>query len=85
MCIDTYGGALGSGSSVQGKPFIKLAGLLQMAHATGLMILSKAWTSNNAEVSLAHAVTRFADGRHFEETGAATPTHVTKKVALHFR
>jgi hypothetical protein len=33
-----------------------------MAHATGLMILSKAWTSNNAEVSLAHAVTRFADG-----------------------
>jgi len=56
-----------------------------MAHATGLMILSKAWTSNNAEVSLAHAVTRFADGRHFEETGAATPTHVTKKVALHFR
>jgi hypothetical protein len=70
---------------IQGKAFVKFAGLLQMAHERGLVALTAAWTYNDAELSLAQAVATFADGRRFAECGDATPGNVTKKVAPHFR
>jgi hypothetical protein len=70
---------------IQGKPFVRFAGLLQMALERGLVSLTAAWTYNDAELSLAHAVAIFQDGRRFEESGDASPSNVTKKVAPHFR
>jgi hypothetical protein len=70
---------------IQGKPFVKFAGLLQMAHERGLVSLSAAWTSNSDELSLAQAVATFQDGRRFTEAGDATPANTNRKVALHFR
>lgn len=70
---------------IQGRPFVKFTGLLQMAHEHGLVALSAAWTYNDADLSLAHAVATFADGRRFEESGDATPGNTNKKVAVHFR
>jgi hypothetical protein len=51
----------------------------------GLVSLTAEWTYNDAELSLAHAVATFADGKRFEESGDASPANVTKKVAVHFR
>src|SRR5712691_5706354 len=70
---------------IQGKPFVKFAGLLQMAHERGLVSLTADWTYNDAELSLAHAVATFQDGRRFEESGDASPGNVTRMVAVHFR
>jgi len=70
---------------IQGKPFVKFAGLLQMAHGRGLVALTADWTYNDTELSLAHAVATFQDGRRFEESGDATPANTNRKVAVHFR
>jgi hypothetical protein len=70
---------------IQGKPFVRFVGLLQMAHERGLVALTANWTFNDAELSLAHAVATFQDGRRFEESGDATPANTNRKVALHFR
>ena len=40
-----------------------------MAHERGLVALTADWTSHDGELSLAHAVARFSDGRVFEESG----------------
>jgi len=69
---------------IQGKPFVKFAGLLDLAHKRGLQALQVDWTSNDAELSLAHAVAVFPFGT-FAESGDATPANVNKKVAPHFR
>jgi hypothetical protein len=47
---------------IQGKPFVKFAGLLDLAHKRGLQVLKVDWTSNDAELSLAHAVAVFPFG-----------------------
>lgn len=70
---------------IQGKAFVKFAGLLQMAHERGLVALTADWTYNDGELSLAHAVATFQDGRRFEESGDASPANTNRKVALHFR
>jgi hypothetical protein len=70
---------------IQGKPFVKYAGLLQMAQERGLTSLTAEWTFNSDELSLAHAVATFQDGRRFEESGDATPANTNRKVAVHFR
>jgi len=44
---------------IQGHPFVKFAGLLQMAHERGLVALTADWTYNDGELSLAHAVATF--------------------------
>jgi hypothetical protein len=69
---------------IQGKPFVKYAGLLQRAHQRGLHSLTVEWTYNDAELSLAHAVAVFAFGT-FEESGDSTVANVGTKVALHWR
>ncbi len=70
---------------IQGRPFVKFAGLLKMAHEHGLVTLTADWIYNDAELSLAHAVATFQDGRRFEESGDASPGNVTRLVAVHFR
>ena len=70
---------------IQGRPFVRHAGLLKRAHECGLRSFAVAWTYNDAELSLAHAAAVFADGRRFEENGDASPQSVGKKVALHWR
>jgi hypothetical protein len=70
---------------IQAKPYVKFSGLLQMAHARGLVALTAEWTYNDTDLSLAHAVATFQDGRRFEESGDATKDNTTKKVAVHFR
>jgi hypothetical protein len=70
---------------IQGKPFVRYVGLLQMAQERGLQSLTATWTFNDAELSLTHAVATFQDGRRFEEAGDATPANTTRTVALHFR
>jgi hypothetical protein len=69
---------------IQGRPFVKFAGLLDLAHQRGLQSLKVDWTANTDELSLAHAVAVFPFGT-FEESGDATPSNVNKKVAPHFR
>ena len=70
---------------IQGRQYVKYAGLLQMAHARGLVSLTAEWTANEPELSLAHAVATFQDGRRFEESGDAAPANVNRKVAVAFR
>jgi hypothetical protein len=70
---------------IQGRPFVKFAGLLQMAHERGLVSLTVDWTYNDGDLSLAHAVATFQDGRRFEEAGDATLANTNRKVAVHFR
>jgi hypothetical protein len=70
---------------IQQRPFVRHAGLLKRAHECGLVSLTVEWTYNDVELSLAHAVAVFADGRRFEESGDATPANTNKKVAPHFR
>ena len=69
---------------LQGKDFVRFAGLLQMAQAEGLVELSAVWTHNEAELSLAHAVAIFEDGRRYEESGDSTPQNA-KNIGLHWR
>ena len=69
---------------IQGKPFVRFAGLLDLAHKRGLQTLQVTWTYNDAGLSLAQAVAVFPFGT-FTECGDASPESVTKKVALHFR
>ncbi len=70
---------------IQGKVFVRVAGLLKMAHEQQLVELSETWTYNDTELSLAHAVAIFEDGRRFEGSGDASPNNVSKHVAPHFR
>jgi hypothetical protein len=69
---------------LQGKPFIKYVGLLQMAHEDGLQSLTEEWTSNEPELSLAHATATFADGRVFAGSGDSTPQNA-KNIGLAWR
>jgi len=70
---------------ISGRPFVRHAGLLKLAHERGLQSLTVDWTYNDQDLSLAHAVVVFADGRRFEESADSTPLNVGKKVALHWR
>jgi hypothetical protein len=69
---------------LQGKDFVRFAGLLQMAQAEGLVELSAVWTANTAELSLAQAVAIFEDGRRYEESGDSSPQNA-KNIGLHWR
>lgn len=71
--------------TIQDKPFVKFAGLLALAHERGLIALTAEWTFNDADLSLAHAVATFQDGRRFEESGDASPSNTSKRISPHFR
>jgi hypothetical protein len=69
---------------LQGKPFIKYMGLLQMAHEEGLTSLTEEWACNDQELSLAHATAAFADGRVFAGSGDSTPQNA-RNIGLAWR
>ena len=71
--------------NIKGKVHVLYTGLVLAARANGLVTLSADWTYNDAELSLAHAVCTFADGRRYEESGDASPSNVNKGISLHFR
>lgn len=71
--------------SIHGRVHVLYTGLVMAAQAHGLQTLAADWTYNDAELSLAHAVCTFADGRRYEESGDATPSNVSKGIAAHFR
>lgn len=71
--------------SIKGKRHVLYAGLVIGAQRSGLLTLSADWTYNDAELSLAHAVCTFADGRRYEDSGDASPSNVNKGIAAHFR
>jgi hypothetical protein len=70
--------------TIQGKAFVKVGGLLALAHARGLQSLTTIFTYNDAELSLAQSTAVFPFGS-FTDVGDASPTNCNAKVRLHFR
>ena len=71
--------------NIKGKTHVLYTGLVIAARHDGLVSLSADWTYNDAELSLAHAVATFSDGRRYEESGDASPSNVSKGISVHFR
>jgi hypothetical protein len=69
---------------IDGKPFVKYAGLLALAHERGLQELEARFTRVSDTLAVAHATATFADGRRFTESGDATPENVGSQVRPHF-
>jgi hypothetical protein len=69
---------------IDGKPFVKYAGLLALAHARGLQQLDARFTRVSDTLAVAHATATFRDGRRFTEAGDATPENVGSQVRPHF-
>ena len=69
---------------IEGKPFVKYAGLLAMAHERGLQQLEARFSRVSDTLAVAHATATFADGRRFTESGDATPENVGSQVRPHF-
>ena len=69
---------------IDGKPFVKYAGLLTLAHAQGLQQLDAWFTGVSDTLAVAHATATFRDGRRFSESGEATPENVGRQVRPHF-
>jgi hypothetical protein len=69
---------------IDGKPFVKYAGLLTMAHAQGLQQLEACFTGVSDTLAVAQATATFTDGRRFTESGEATPDNVGRQVRPHF-
>ena len=69
---------------IHGKPFVRYAGLLAMAHERGLQNLEATFISVTDVLAIAQATAVFADGRRFTESGDATPDNVHFDVRPHF-
>jgi hypothetical protein len=69
---------------IHGRPFVRYAGLLLMAHAHGLQTLDVRFVSVSATLAVAEAVATFRDGRRFTEAADATPENVGLQVKAHF-
>jgi hypothetical protein len=69
---------------INGKPFVRYAGLLAMAHELGLQKLEATFLSVTDDLALAQATATFLDGRCFTESGDATPENVHFGVRPHF-
>ena len=69
---------------IEGKPFVKYAGLLAMAHDGGLQQLEARFTRVSDTLAVAYATATFTDGRRFTESGDATPENVGSQVRPHF-
>jgi hypothetical protein len=70
--------------TIQGKPFVKVAGLLALAHSRGLQSLRTTFTYNDAELALAECTVVFPFGT-FTDVGAASTSNVNAKVKAPFR
>jgi hypothetical protein len=69
---------------IQGKPFVRFAGLLQLAHARGLVALETTVISIGLDLAVCQCVARFRDGRTFTDIGDASPENVAKHLRPHF-
>jgi len=69
---------------IHGKPFVRYAGLLAMAHESGLQKLEATFVSVTDALAVAQATATFQDGRRFIESGDATPENVHFGVRPHF-
>jgi hypothetical protein len=69
---------------IDGKPFVKYAGLLALAHERGLQQLEVRFTQVSDTLAVAQATATFTDGRRFTESGEATPENVGSQVRPHF-
>jgi hypothetical protein len=69
---------------LHGKPFIRYAGLLAMAHAAGLVSLKVRFISVTAELALAEAEATFANGHTYSECADSTPLNVPPHIKPHF-
>jgi hypothetical protein len=69
---------------IHGKPFVRYAGLLAIAHECGLHMLEATFISVTDVLAVAQATATFLDGRRFVESGDATPENVHFAVRPHF-
>ena len=73
---------------IKGKRFVLYAGLLDLAHQSGLVQLLfsmlQSPNDNNGWTCIMHARTVWDDGRVFEEIGDSTPQNTTRMVADHY-
>ena len=70
--------------SIHGKPFIKYAGLLALAHQKGLQSLTVRLISILDGCAIVEATATFADGRTFTDIGDATASNVGAQVKPHY-
>jgi hypothetical protein len=69
---------------IYGKPFVRYAGLLAMAHERGLQKLEATFVNVTDALAVAQATATFQDGRRFVESSDATPENVHFGVRPHF-
>jgi hypothetical protein len=69
---------------IQGKPFVRFAGLLQLAHARGLVELSTTVVSVSLDMAVCQATARFQDGRIFTDIGDGSPENVARQLKQHY-
>jgi hypothetical protein len=70
--------------TIQGKPFIRFEGLLDLAHQRGLVEFTTTIVQVSPELAVCQSTARFQDGRTFTDIGDASPTNVAKHLAPHF-
>jgi hypothetical protein len=69
---------------LHGKPFVRYAGVLALAHQRGLTSIKARFTLVTAELALAEAEVVFADGTTYSECADSTPGNVPQHIRPHF-
>ena len=69
---------------IQGKPFVKFAGLLWAAHAQGLLKLETTFVQVTADLALAQCTATFASGLVVTDVADSSPGNVGKQVQAHW-
>lgn len=69
---------------IQGRSYVRFAGLLALAHQQGLLSLETTVVSVNLELAVCQATARFQDGRTFTDIGDADKQNVARHLAPHF-
>jgi hypothetical protein len=70
--------------SIYGKPFVRYARLLALAHEHGLVSLKVHFISVTVELALAEADATFADGKTYSECADSTQQNVPQHIRPHF-
>jgi hypothetical protein len=70
--------------TIQGRPFVRFEGLLDLAHRHGLVSLETTVVQVTLDQAVCQATARFQDGRVFTDIGDATPESVAKHLKPHF-
>jgi len=69
---------------IQGKPFVKFAALLHLAHQSGMVSLETTIVQCSEVLAVCQATATFKDGRVFTDIGDATERNVPKHLAPAF-